>query len=248
MKKRYHRLLAKGSDFARADAVDVAFTYDFDDTRLAELDAKWVLSGIAGAGDTQTRALKLLHWLCAHTRHGNPILPEGLQRHADELLDWCFDQPGNDPNCMHLSVILSECLLAVGIKAYALWCFPKVYKGDNHVVVQVWLPEGERWIMLDPSWDVYLMDKAGRILSAPEVREGLAKGAKLRQNAESRRKEKNYLIYMAKDMYHFNRYQDTHYGILHENMRRTRVHLCPAGYDLEDEKAPFYASYNSFWR
>jgi hypothetical protein len=143
-RRRSARLMVK-SDFSREDAVDVAFTYDFDDPRLVELDAAWGLREIAGAGDTQTRALNLLHWLCAHTRHGNPqSLPEGLRMNAQALLGWACDQPGNDPNCAHLSVILSTCLLAVGIKAYPLWCFPKVYKGDNHVVVQAWLPEEGR--------------------------------------------------------------------------------------------------------
>jgi len=244
MKRQYARLLAKGSDFVRDDAVDVEFTYDFDDPRLAALEAKRGLREIAGEGDTQARALNLLHWLCAHTRHGNPqSMPE--DRSADGLLDWSFDKPGNDPNCMHLSAILSECLLAVGARAYPLWCLPKVYKGDNHVVVQVWLPEESRWIMLDPSWDVYVTDETDRILDAPTLRQGLAGRAILHQNAESKRDERAYLDYMAKDMHHFYRQQDTRCGILQGG--RPVVYLCPAGYKLEKEQSPVYVSCSSFW-
>jgi hypothetical protein len=260
VRRRYARLLAKGSHVVRDDAVDVAFTYDFDDPRLAELDAAWGLREIAGAGDTQSRALNLLHWLCAHTRHGNPqSLPEGLRMHAAALLGWSFDQPGNDPNCKHLSVILSTCLLAVGVKAYALWCFPKVYEGDNHVVVQAWLPEEGRWILLDPSWDVYFTGEAGRILSAPEVRGRLASGAALRLNPEGQKVADWYIGYMAKDMYCFNRARDMKYSIpgvdteASETEKTAWVFLLPVGYEPEEKGNPnyvtnLYATWDSFWR
>jgi len=251
--RSYYRLLAKNNDYARKDAVDIAFTYDFDDPRLAALDAKWNLREIAGAGDTQSQALNLLHWLCAHTVKGNPqSLPEDLRMNADALLDWSFDRPGNDPNCKHLSIILSECLLAVGIKAYALWCYPKVYKGDNHVVVQVWLPEEERWIMLDPSFDLYMMDDTGRILSAPEVRERLGSGEPLRLNPEGQKVADWYFNYMAKDMYYFNRSRDSKHGML-EADRAAWVFLLPAGYEPAEKGNPYYvtniyATRESFWR
>jgi len=241
---KYYALLAEGNSFTRDDAIDIEFTYGFDDPRLKELNKTWGLSEIAGAGETQTRALNLLHWLCAHTKHGNPNLPEDVEWHAQGLLDHFFDRAGKGPNCMMLSIILSECLLAVGIKAYALWCFPKVYKGDNHVVVQAWLPEEARWVMLDPSWDVYVTDDTGDILDAPTLRQKLTEGAALRQNNESRMKEKSYLDYLAKDMYYFNRAREVRYGQVEHSMYR--INLCPSGFDL-CEGSPVYATYESFW-
>ncbi|MCL2298665.1 MAG: transglutaminase-like domain-containing protein [Firmicutes bacterium] len=243
-KMNYYALLAEDNNFAHEDATDIEFTYDFDDPRLKELDKTWGLNEIAGIGDTQARALKLMHWLCAHTKHGNPNLPEDVEWHAQGLLDWFFDKSGTGPNCMMLSIILSECLLAVGVRAYALWCFPKVYRDENHVVVQVWLPEEDCWIMLDPSWDVYVTDEVGCVLSAPELRQGLAEGAPLRQNAEARMKEKSYFDYMAKDMYHFNRARDVRYGQVEHSMYR--INLCPAEFNLSEE-SPIYATYESFW-
>jgi hypothetical protein len=243
-KMKYYDLLAEDNDFDRDDAVDIEFTYSFDDPGLAQLDEARDLSGIAGEGDTQTRALNLLHWLCVHTKHGNPNLPEDVEWHAQGLLDHFFDREGKGPNCMMLSIILSECLLAVGIKAYALWCFPKVYEGDNHVVVQVWLPEESRWIMLDPSWDVYVMNDTGDILDAPTLRQSLADGATLHQNDESLMKEKSYLDYLAKDMYYFTRAEDVRYGVIPDSA--LRIHLCPDGYEVEDGYV-IYATYDSFW-
>jgi len=241
-KKKYRRLLAK-SDFKRNDAADVTFTYDFDDPRLAELDAKWGLREIAGTGDTQSRALNLLHWLCTHTKHGNPqSLPEGLQMNAGSLLAWSFDRPGNDPNGKHLSVIFSECLLAVGIQAYMLWCFPKVFNGEKACVVQVWLPEEGRWIMLDPSWAAYFTNESGRVLSAPEVRERLGSGALLRLSSEEQEAAGWYTDSMAKNMYYFNRAQKTRFGMLDADVEW--VFLLPAGFNCA---ADTIATCESFW-
>jgi len=250
-KMDYYALLTEYSDFNREDAINIDFTYDFDNPKLAQLDAKWGLSDIAGEGDTQTRALNLLHWLCAHTIKGNPSsLPEGLEWHAQSLLDWCYDQPESFPNCMQLSIILSECLLAVGIKAYALWCFPEVYVNDNHVVVQVWLPEEERWIMLDPSFNLYVMDETGRILDARELRGNFAGGIPMHWNEDTSWNGSGYLDYMAKNSFYFWRKQEMRYGALHKGTRR--VYLCPVGYQLEDklkdEEPPVYATHESFWR
>jgi len=58
MKSNFDRLLAKDSNFAREDAVDVIFTYDFDDPRLAQLNEKWSLRQTAGEGGTQSRLLR----------------------------------------------------------------------------------------------------------------------------------------------------------------------------------------------
>ena len=245
-KTDFYALLAEYSDFNRDDAVDIEFAYDFEDPRLAQLDMQWGLREIAGEGDTQSRALNLMHWLCAHTIKGNPESMEGFEWHAQSLLDWCYDQPESFPNCMQLSIILSECLLAVGIKAYALWCFPKVYVNDNHVVVQVWLPEEQRWIMLDPSFNLYVMDESGRILDAPEFRQKLAERIPLRLNDEITWNGDGYLDYMAKDLFYFWRKQEMHYGALHAGTQR--VYLCPAGYELGDVESPIYATYDSFWR
>ena len=230
--RSYYRLLAKDSNFARDDTVEIEFTYDFDDPRLAQLDAKWNLRETAGAGDTQSQALNLLHWLCAHTVKGNPqSLPEGLRMDADALLDWSFDQPGNGPNGKHLSVILSECLLAVGVRAYVLWGFPKVFNGQKACMVQAWLPEEDRWILLDPSFGTYFTDRTGRILSAPEARKRLGSG-ELRDAS------------MARNMYYFNRAQDTKVGMLDAAVEW--VFLLPAGY--EPAEKGICATYESFWK
>ncbi|MDR0532225.1 MAG: transglutaminase-like domain-containing protein [Oscillospiraceae bacterium] len=249
----YRPLLASYRDFNRSDARDVVFTYEFDAPELRALDETYGLRDISGAGDVQTRALRLLHWLCAHTHHDNPKrLPENVRLQAMDLLGWAFGSKKNGLNCKHLSIVLSECLLAVGIQARVLYCYPKVYKNDNHVVVEVWLSEEERWIMLDPSWEIFLSDEAGKILGVREIRELLASGQEPRLNPEAQKDGAWYLWYLAKDMFYFDRARETRYGVHDfgggEPGGTIFISLCPAGYDLNPDEGPVYAAYDSFWK
>jgi hypothetical protein len=90
------------------------------------------------------------------------------------------------------------------------------------------------------------MNDTGDILDAPTLRQRLADSATLHQNDESRMKEKSYLDYLAKDMYYFSRARHMEYGMLDEGVQW--VYLCPAGYELKNEKSPVYATQDSFWR
>jgi len=117
--------------------------------------------------------------------------------------------------------------------------------------VQAWLAEEGRWIMLDPSFSLYIVDDAGRILGAREVRECLGSGAPLRLNPEGQGVADWYIDSMAKNMYYFNHAQDTKAGMLDAD-RITWVFLLPAGYKPEGKgypanKANIYASRDSFW-
>jgi len=240
-KTDYYALLAEYSDFAREDAVDVTFTYDFGGPQLAALEAKWGLREIAGNGDTLARALNLLHWLCAHTYKVSDGQFDG-EFNAAELLDFAFDSKENGLDCRYYSVAFSEMLLAVGIKAKALYCYPAVYR-DNHVVVRVCLPEEARWVMLDPSFDLYVTDEAGRVLDAPELRQKLAERAALRLN-EGNTYGGDYFDYMAEDMLYFECRQDAKFGMAAHEENKT-IYLLPV--DSSFDGSLICATWDSFW-
>ena len=72
---------------------------------------------------------------------------------------------------------------------------------DNHVAVMVWIPEKNKWIMLDPSFNAYLSDSEGNILSPVELREKLASGETINLNSDAKIGSNWYLNYLAKDMF-----------------------------------------------
>lgn len=142
---------------------------------LKILVEKYDLPGIAGKGDTTSKVTRLLTWLSDHTYH-NGDYDGHIPNHAAALLDYSFDA-GRDfgINCRALSIILTECLLALNGKARTVYIMPfSPYDGDNHVVCEAWIPEKQKWVMLDPTFGGYVKNKNGDILNCLELRKALA--------------------------------------------------------------------------
>jgi hypothetical protein len=226
--KGFAQILKDNGDFAKP----VKFEYDFSHPKLAELRNKYGFANIAGKGDTQSKAINLLNWLCKGTHHKG--YDSHIELNALALLEYTYNKgPENGVNCANLSVILSEMCLSVGIQARALWLYPANPNDyDNHVVVMVWAPERSKWIMLDPSFNVYFSDEAGNVLSPMEAREGIAQGSKLKLNQDSKISYVEYVNYMAKDMFYFNSATKTSFGTF--SGQYERAYLCPGSFDLKD--------------
>jgi len=153
-----------------------------------KLQEAYGLAEIAGQGSAFDRALRLMDWLCAHThysgasfwsalRFGRSIYSGGW---ADSLhiLRYAYDKPfSRSINCGYVGYLLADCLLAVGIAAMPVSFMNYTYRpGEekvipcpNHTVVHLWLPEERRWVMLDPSFNSYIADRAGRALNLVEI-------------------------------------------------------------------------------
>lgn len=75
-------------------------------------------------------------------------------------------------NCLAMSIILCECLLAVNVKARVMYMMPfDAEDDDNHVVVEAYISELQKWIMVDPTYGSYCMDTTGKILNLYEIRQ-----------------------------------------------------------------------------
>lgn len=231
--KDYAALLDADGGFDREDSAAVTFTYAYDDPSLAQLREKYGLAAVAGEGDTQERAIRLLHWLCARSRHSNVSVEK---QDALRLLDYSIGT-GGGLNCKYLSVILSEMCLSVGIKARILWLMPRDPKDmDCHAVVMACAPERGKWIFLDPTTNAYFTDAQGNALSPMEIRGNLARGGGgMVLSPEAVAKDKSlpdwYPNYLAKDMFRFESLRDTRFGALDHAC--LSVHLCPARFDLD---------------
>ena len=96
-----------------------------------------------------------------------------MQNTALALFEYAFDTE-NGINCAALSTALTECLLAVGIKARAVFIHPfSPYDCDNHVVCEAWSKERKKWMMLDPTYGSGVFYE-GVPLSIAETRKHLA--------------------------------------------------------------------------
>ena len=200
--------LLKMHDRFRATEEGVCLSIDDSAPELADLRGKYGLASIAGEGESFNGAVRGMAWLTSHVRHNGSCNPEG-QRCARTALEFAFDQPERGVNCAWLATTLTECLLSLGIPARTIYIMPFApYDCDNHVVTHMWYAERSQWVMLDPTTNCYVQDKAGKLLDVFDLRALLADQQEvvfndgLRYNGQPYKAE-DHRDYLAKDLFWF---------------------------------------------
>ena len=124
--------------------------------RVERLDAV-----VAGAASDEDRARRLLHWTRSLFQPGtpHPYPPPDALTTLSEI------RAGHTGGfCAQYSFVLVQALQSFGRPA-------RLVTLAGHEVVETWLLDQSRWTMLDPLFDVQIVDAAGRSLSAIEIRE-----------------------------------------------------------------------------
>jgi len=186
------------------------FTYQpIDNPNLAALRKAFFLDSIAGNGNEVSRIINLMHWvhdLIPHDgSHGNPVVKNALSMIAECKRDH------RGLNCRGMATVLNECLLSMGYKSRFITCLPKdSLKVDNdcHVINMVYAASLKKWLWIDPTFNAYIMNEKGELLSIEEVRERLINDQPLILNPDanwnrhqSQTKEEYLYHYMAKNLY-----------------------------------------------
>lgn len=186
------------------------FTYQsVDNPNLITLKKAFNLDSIAGQGNEVSKILNLLHWihdLVPHDgNHENPIVKNALS-----MITEC-KRDNRGLNCRGLATVLNECYLAIGIQSRFVTCLPKDSLGidnDCHVIDMVYSKEMKKWLWIDPTFDAYVMNEKGELLSIEEVRERIITNKPLIINPDANwnhkiSEEKEYYLYsyMAKNLY-----------------------------------------------
>jgi hypothetical protein len=218
---------------------DIHFVYENDNPSFIQLRTNYPIASIAGDGGDFSKAINLLHWVSSHIYHKGDF--EGrIAYNSLELLNYAYDK-GNlcGINCVALATILSECLLAIGLKARRVFLMPcSPYDGDNHVVTHVYISEMEKWVMLDPTLNAYVTNEAGDYLSLLEIRDYLANQKPVFYNTEvnyngdklNEESTKFWIEYFAKNLFYFKVSEKSTYGDGKTSENRSII-LSPHGYD-----------------
>ncbi len=186
------------------------FTYQASNNpNLVELRKGFNLDSIAGKGTDVLKILNLMHWIHDLVPHdgmnGNPEM-----KNAMSMLEVCKKE-SRGLNCRGLALVLNECYLSLGIKSRVVTCLPKdslKIDQDCHVINSVYSESLKKWIWIDPTFDAYVMNEKGELLSIEEVRERLISDKTLilnpdaNWNNKSTQTKEDYLEnYMAKNLY-----------------------------------------------
>lgn len=150
-------------------------------------------------------------------------------------------------NCRWHAILLSELLLAIGIKNTFVTCLPEDRNdGDCHVVNLVWLPETWSWAMIDSDMTEYVVDENEKPLSLKEMREYICNNRDfcvrvLPGFENSWIASTDGLEYMkcywAKNLYWFAKHTLCGYG-LESSFHISDAYLClvPSGYHFDRNK------------
>jgi hypothetical protein len=238
----YCGILAMNPTFKQDDAEARVFEIEFSAPELEHLKATYALETMRGAEDFET-AVNLMAWMNKHVVHGN-MAPSYQSSTSTAMLDWAYDYPDRSLNCRDQSISLSECLLALGIPAYPIWMFPySPYDMDNHVVVHTYMAHLGKWVMIDPTWNAYVLNDQNDVLDVFEMRAAYAKyetlhlSADVIYNGEHQTNEADLydlISYYAKNCFYFDLYPRSAYGIAEAKPGNWMI--VPAGFDVNERE------------
>ena len=188
--------------------------------------------------DTWEKAVAIGKFVSSNIPHDNQrIWPE----HVNAIGLWEYTKEVAPAfNCRLHGIMTFELLLAENIKARYVTCMPQDKDDpDCHVVNEVWLPELNKWAMIDTDMGGhYVSDIDGTPLSLQEMREHYIAGKKMKMYpafGQGSSKVDDYYAYMAKNTYWFScwgtlSYYQEDYKI--ENViRDSYLHLVPSGFE-----------------
>ena len=178
-----------------------------NDRDLVRLREEFKLDSVAGSGDEISKIKNLLHWVHEVVPHdGNSYNPE--IKNTIAMIELCRKE-NRGVNCRMMAQMLTEVYLAMGFKARFVTCLPKDFVSDCHVITTVYSNTLDKWLWVDPTFDAYVMDENGTMLSIAEVREYLRTDKPLQINDyanwnQKSQQTKEYYIdhYMAKNLYY----------------------------------------------
>jgi hypothetical protein len=222
-----------------------------DDPKLSALRKGFNLDSIAGEGTDVLKILNLLHWVHDLVPHdgmnGNPEV-----KNAMSMVEVC-KKDNRGLNCRGLALVLNECYLAMGIKSRIVTCLPKdslKIDQDCHVINSAYAESLKKWLWIDPTFDAYVINEKGEMLSIQEVRERLIENKTLILNPDanwnnktSQTKEEYLQNYMAKNLYMLECPASSEYNMETSSEGKTYnyIRLLPLDYheqkpDIEEEK------------
>lgn len=177
-----------------------------NDRELVRVREYFKLDSIAGAGDEQSKIKNILRWVHDNIPHdGSSSWPE--ERNSIAMYELC-KREGRGINCRMLAQVLNECYLSMGLKSRYVTCLPRTMVSDCHVINVVYSNQLDKWVWVDPTFNAFLTDDRGEMMSIEEVRECIRQGRKCHLNEDANWNNRSVQTYedyiehyMAKNLY-----------------------------------------------
>lgn len=237
---KYLTLLKSAKDYDLNERnKEIKFTYQSKkDKNLKLLKNTYNLDSIAGKGNDVSKVINLMRWIHNlipwNGSKGNP-----KERNAYNMIKICKAE-NRTLNCRGLATTLNEVYLAMGYKSRYVTCMPKDSTDkDCHVINIVFIKSLNKWIWMDPTFEAYVMNEKGELLSIEEVRDRLINDKPMIINPDANSNHKfsqtidRYLYsYMSKNLYRIEcaLKSEYNYETQEEGKKREFVQLIPLDY------------------
>lgn len=158
---------------------------------------------VAGAGSDFDKVLKIQSWVQSQWEHDGDNKPEK----ADAMYILTEAQKGRRFRCVEYSLVASECLQSLGFITRGLGLMTrdidKVNYGAGHVLNEVYLSDLQKWVMIDPQYDV-IFTRNGMPLNAVELQAAIAQNELVEMiNPNKTISKKEYLEWVGPYLYYF---------------------------------------------
>lgn len=224
------------------DKSNANFTYSKHHPMFEQLEREYKIKDIASADSDFEKSVNMLNWVAENNYHkGNSN--NDINWNSLELLKQSYKKDSeNGINCRGLATILTECLLCLGLNARTVYIMPcSPYDGDNHVVTEVFIADLQKWIMLDPTFNIYFTNQQGEPLSLLEMRTYLANQDELifsdglSYNGDTDftdQRKRETTTYFAKNLFYFETKETSEY-YANANSASRSIIFCPDNYDVQ---------------
>jgi len=200
---------------------------------LTRLRKKYGLDKVvSGSKDDLDKAIRLCKWTHGRWEHDGRNNP----KNTDPI--WLLERAskGERFRCVEYAVVLKACLFAMGIKARTLSLRVKnietIRQGGGHVVVEAYLDDYRKWVMLDPQWAAApLMGKIP--LNAVEFQQAITKNdTSLKISGFSEKEKEKYTEWVYRYLFFFVSYFEHTYppNQISKRTRPAGLFLAPLGY------------------
>ena len=166
--------LHEHSDFAD-DGAEIVFTFDLNRRDLyADLIEEFNLDEITAGHYDVDLMIVLLNWVKDNFRHhGASWFPDNHD--AISIINFMQENP-RGINCRGLAILLAELLRLYGVEAKHITVMSPEDDHPVHVVTHAFSRDLEQWIMLDPTFRIYLQDEYGNFMDLYTLRRAFAEG------------------------------------------------------------------------
>lgn len=149
---------------------------------------------------------KVMNWLFAKLANSEQNM--NLEK---KVLDVLYTIKNKEINCYVRALALTEMLSYCGFYTRTVRCLPiGTFPYDNHCVTAIYLTSIKKWIVVDPTYNLFFKDDNGVYLSLSEIREKLIQEQKIHVIFNRKFKftnikhiEEQYLFYMSKNLFRF---------------------------------------------